>query len=125
LHWEEKGWIAGNGGIVDARAGRVMVRDDGEVPEIEPSGVKEAVPIVHQAINDSAAVHLGAHHLKNEVCIDSESFKRALGYLKRVCALKNGHLWLYLGVNRGQKASNLDGNEVLGEKRHFVHLHSS
>jgi hypothetical protein len=24
LHWEEQGWIASNGGIVDARASRVM-----------------------------------------------------------------------------------------------------
>ncbi len=29
LHWEEQGWIASNGGIVDACARQVMVIDDG------------------------------------------------------------------------------------------------
>ncbi len=125
LHWEEKGRIAGNGGIVDARASQVMVRDDGKVPEIEPHGEEEATPIVHQAIDNCAAVQLGAHHLKNEACIDSKSFEHALGYLKSMCALKNGHTWLNLGVNGGQKVSNLDSNEVLGDKQYFVHFHGS
>ncbi len=118
LHWEEKGWIAGNGGIIDARASQVMVQDDDKVPEIEPLGIKEAPPIVHQAVNDHATV-------QNEACINRESFECTLGYLKSVCVLKSRHTWLNLGVNGGQDASNLDGNEVLGDKQHFVHLHDS
>jgi hypothetical protein len=93
-----------------------MVQDDDEVPEIKPRGVKEATPIVHQAINNHAAVQLGAHCLENEACINRESFKRALGYFKRVCVLKNGHTCLNLEFNGGQKASDLDDNEVLGDK---------
>ncbi len=97
LHWKEKGRIASDGCIVDACAGQVMVRDDVEVPEIEPRGAKEAAPIMRQAINNRAAVQLGAHCLKNEACIDSESFECALGYLKRVCTLRAGILGSTLG----------------------------
>ncbi len=49
-----------------------------------------------------------------------ESFKSTFGYLKSMCALKNGHAWLNLGVNRCQQASNLDRNKVLGNKQHFL-----
>jgi hypothetical protein len=125
LHWEEKGQIVSDGGIVDAHTDQVMVQDIDKVPGIKPRGVKEAAPIMHQAINDCATVQLGAHCLENEACIDRETFEHTLGYLKSVCVLKNGHTWLDLGVNGGQEASNLDGNEVLGDKQHFVHLHGS
>jgi hypothetical protein len=125
LHWEEKGRIAPNGGIVDAHANQVMVQDIDKVPEIKPPKVKEATPIMHRAINNCATVQLGAHCLENEACIDRETFERTLGYLKSVYVLKSGHTWLDLGVNGGKKASNLDGNEVLGDKQHFVHLHGS
>jgi hypothetical protein len=83
LHWEEQGWIASAGGIVDACAGQVMEQDDGKVLEIKPHGVKEAAPIVHHAVKDCAAVQLGAHCLKNEACINRESFEHALGYVVR------------------------------------------
>jgi hypothetical protein len=123
LHWEEQGWIAGNCGIVDAHAGRVMEQDDGRILETKPRGVKEATSIVHQAIDYRAAVQLGAHRLKNEMCINKESLKSTLGDLKSVCTLKNGHAWLDLGINRCRQASDLDRNKVLGDKQHFVHLH--
>ncbi len=94
-----------------------------KVLEIKPRGVKDAAPIMHHAINNCAAVQLGASCLKNEVCINIESFKSALGYLKSMCMLKNRHAWLDLGVlTRCQQACDLDGNEVLGDKGYFMHL---
>jgi hypothetical protein len=62
---------------------------------------------------------------KYEACINRVSFEHALGYLKSLCTLKHGDTWLDLGVNGGRKASNLDGNEVLGDKQPFVQLHGS
>jgi hypothetical protein len=91
-----------------------MKQDDGKVAEIKLRGVKEALPIMHQIVDNHAAVQLGAHCLKNEVCINGESPKSALGNLKSMSMLKNGHAWLNLGINRCQQASSLDRNKVLG-----------
>ncbi len=102
-----------------------MEQDDGEVLEIKPRRVKEATPIVHQAIDNRAAVQLGAHHLKNEACINGESLESALGNLKSMSVLKNGLAWFNLGVKRCQQASDQDRKKVLGDKQHFVHLHGS
>jgi hypothetical protein len=124
LHWEEKGRFSGNGGIVDARAGQVIVQNDDKVPEIEPPESKRPRQLCIMPLT-TVPQFSWEPCLKNEACIDRESFKHTLGYLRSMCALKNRHTWLDLGVNGVQKSSNLDGNEVLGDKQHFMHLNGS
>jgi hypothetical protein len=74
-----------------------MIQDDGQIAKIEPSHIKEATPIVHEAINNGAAIELGANSIKDETRIN-KSGSRALFTAWKACACsKTGMPGLILG----------------------------
>ncbi len=91
---EEQGRVHGNCCIVDHSARWIMKRHDGKVPKVEPRSIKEALQIVHEAINDGAAIELSTHSVENQASIDWEGFKGTLGSLE---SIYRGILGLILG----------------------------
>ncbi len=82
-HREEQSRIHGNGCVIDHSAGWIMEAGFREVSEVKPVGVKEAVPVMHLAIDDGAAVELSAHSIKEQTLVNGQGFKGTFWQLER------------------------------------------
>jgi hypothetical protein len=114
---QEEARIAGNCRVANDLSSRIMEGLDGQVSEIVPSLFKQALKIIHGAINDRAAVQLSTNGFENQAHVDRERFERAFDHLVRMGQLVDGHHGLNLGVHAGGHASNLDGHKFLGDER--------
>jgi hypothetical protein len=92
-----------------------------KVLEVEPGGIKEAASVMHQAVDDGAAVELSAHSIEKQTRVDRQGFEGTLGDLRGMCTFENRHAWLNLGVQGRREAPDLDQNQVLWDKGQFVH----
>ncbi len=109
-HREEQGRICGNGCVIDQSTDWIMEQGYCKVLEVKPGGVEEAAPVMHQAVDDGAAVELIANSIKEQTRVGRQGFKGALGNLKCMCAFKHRHAWLNLGVQGCREAPNLYQN---------------
>jgi hypothetical protein len=118
-HWEEQGRFHGNGDVIDHNASWIMEGGYREVAEVKPGGVKEVAPVMHQAVDNGAAVELIAHRIEEQMHVGRQGFEGALGNLKGMCTFKNRHAWLDLGVQGCGEVPNCTKTRSLGTT-HFV-----
>ncbi len=64
--------IAGDGSVVDLAAGRIVEGQDQEVREVEPTCIKQVMPIKHEPFGDGAAVQASAKRVEDEAHVNRE-----------------------------------------------------
>ncbi len=79
-----------------------MEGDNHKIAEVVPCRIKEAAPVKHQAVNNGAAVKLGANRTKNQPSINRKGLKSTLDDLESMSALRNRHARFNLWVHRHQ-----------------------
>ncbi len=98
-----------------------MEGDNHKIKEVVPFRIKEAVPVKHQAVNNGAAVKLGANRTKNQTSINGKGLKSTLDNLESVSALKNRHARLNLWVHGCRQVTHLNCDKITRNKCHLVH----
>ena len=97
-----------------------MEAHDRELAEIEPCGVKKVAPIVHESVNDHAAVQLRAQCIEDLALVNGQGFEGTLRNLEGMRALEDRHGRVYDRVKRHLETSDLNNDKWARDERHLV-----
>ena len=87
---------------------------------IDPSLVKDGLPIVHEAVPSFIEVELHGHCLDDEPDVDWEGLKGTFGNLTGEGALVDGHFCLNFRVTVNGMASHHDCHDVPRDETQFL-----
>ena len=99
LNGEKDARVGGGARVVDHRARGVVEGLNGEVGEVRPVIVEATTPVEHQAVDDGAAVELGAKGVEEDTRVHGEKLEGAARDLERMGALEDRHRRVDLGVD--------------------------
>ncbi len=97
-----------------------MKADDCELGKVKPRGVEKVAPIVHESIDDRAAIKLCAQCVEELALVDGQGFKGTLHDLEGMRALKDRHGRVYDRVQRHLETSDLNNDKWARDKRHLM-----